>query len=234
MSTILEIGALEVELLRKDIKHVHLSVYPPEGRVRVAAPRIMSEETVRVYVLSKLNWIRKQQQKFSEQEREPQREYIERESHEVWGCRLLLSVREADRAPAIELTPTRLIMHVRPRTDRSQREALLEEWYRNEVRRAAMPLIANWARVLDVAMPALHMQRMKTKWGSCNTVKWALRLNTELGKKPRPCLEYIVLHEMLHLIEPTHSRRFTTLLDTYMPQWREVRAHLNRLPVRYE
>lgn len=234
MVTKLKLGEIEVDVVLKDIKNVHLSVYPPNGRVRISAPSRMNLETIRVFAISKLGWIKKQRQKLQEQERETQREYIDRESHFVWGRRYLLKVIEVESMPFVELKPNQMILRVRPGLDESRRQAVVEEWYRRQLKDAAMPLIEEWEPKLGVNVEKLFVQRMKTKWGSCNTRKSTIRLNTELAKKPPECLEYLVVHEMVHLLEPTHNARFKELMDRFIPNWRFLRQQLNRLPVNHE
>jgi len=229
-----QLGDIDVDVVRKDIKNVHLSVHPPTGKIRIAAPSRMSLDTIRVFAISKLGWIRQQQRKLQEQERETPREYLDRESHYVWGRRYLLTVVEHDRPASVELGPRRLVLQVRPETDREKRQSILEEWYREQVRKAVPPLIAKWERLMQVKVHGFYVQRMKTKWGSCNAEAGTIRLNTDLAKKPSPCLEYIVVHEMVHLLEPTHNARFLALMDHFMPRWHHRREALNRLPVRHE
>jgi len=234
MQTQVQLGDIAVDVLRKDIKNVHLSVHPPTGRVRIAAPARMSLDTIRVFAISKLPWIRQQQTKMQEQERETPREYLDRESHYVWGRRYLLAVTESDRPPSIEVSHNRILLRVRPGTDRSKREALVEQWYRENVKSAAPALAAKWERLMGVKVRRVFVQRMKTKWGSCNPRARTIRLNTDLAKKPRECLEYIIVHEMAHLIEPTHNARFMVLMGQFLPKWQFYREALNRLPVRHE
>ena len=230
----LQLGDIVAEVEFKDIKNVHLSVNPPSGRVHISAPTRMSLDIVRVFAISKLSWIRQQQKSLRQQARETPREYLPKESHYVWGKRYLLRVREHDAPPFVELTPRRLSLQVRTNTNREKRAKIVEKWYRHQVRNAAQPLIAKWERKLGVKVERLYVQRMKTRWGSCNSTAGTIRLNSELGKKPRECLEYIVVHEMVHLLEPTHNARFVALMDRYMPHWQFHRATLNRLPVRRE
>lgn len=218
----------------KDIQNVHLSVYPPTGRVRISAPSRMSLDTIRVFAISKLAWIKQQQKKLREQDRETPREYVDRESHYVWGKRYLLTVREEDRAPLVTLRHSRMVLRVRPGTDAERRREIVEEWYREQIRQAVPPLIATWASRLGVTVERFFVQRMKTRWGSCSPAKGHIRLNTELAKKPPECLEYIVVHELAHLLEPTHNAGFVGLMDRFMPQWRHYRGQLNQLPVHHE
>jgi predicted metal-dependent hydrolase len=230
----IHLGDIAVDVVLKDIKNVHLSVHPPTGRVRISAPKRMRVDTIRVFVISKIAWIRQQQRKLREQERETPREYVERESHYVWGKRHLLTVVESEGAPSIEIKHSRLFLRVAPRTAEERRQAFVEAWYREQLKQAVPPLVARWEQLLGVSVQRFFVQRMKTRWGSCNAKTSSIRLNTELAKKPRACLEYLVVHEMIHLLEPTHNARFVGLMDGAMPQWRIVRERLNRLPVRHE
>ena len=230
----IKLGDIAVDVVLKDIKNVHLSVYPPTGRVRISAPQRMNMETIRVFAISKLDWIKRQQKKLREQERETPREYLDRESHYVWGKRYLLTVSESDERPLIELTHSSMLLRVRPRTDEEKRQALVEAWYRERLKEAVPPLLARWQPLLGVTVKRFFVQRMKTKWGSCNHREFTIRLNTELAKKPAECLEYIVVHELVHLLEPTHDARFVALMDRFMPKWQFHRQVLNRLPVRRE
>lgn len=234
MVTQIQLGDITVDVVRKDIKNIHLSVYPPSGRVRISAPSRMNLDTIRVFAVSKLDWIKRQQQKLQEQERETPREYLNRESHYVWGKRYLLQVMEDNKAPSVELRHSRMLLQVRPETDEWKKQAIVEEWYRNQVKQALPTIVAKWEPLLGVKVERFFVQRMKTKWGSCNPKKGHIRLNTDLAKKPRECLEYIVVHEMVHLLEPTHNYRFRALMDQFLPKWQYYREELNRLPVRHE
>lgn len=234
MSTTLKLGRITVDVLKKDIKNVHLSVYPPTGQVRISAPLRMNIGTIRVFAVSKLGWIKEQQKRLIGQERETQREYIERESHYAWGKRYLLNVVEKDGAPHIILRHNKMILEVRPATSAARRQAILDEWYRIQLKAAVHPLIAKWETAVGVKVDRVFVQHMKTKWGSCSRRSASIRVNTELAKKPLECLEYIVVHEMAHLVEPTHNHHFVGLMDNLMPNWRIYRQVLNRLPVRQE
>lgn len=234
MQSELTLGDLTVAVVRKDIKNVHLSVHPPTGRVTIAAPLRMEMDVLRVFAISKLPWIRRQQQKLLEQERETPREYLDRESHFVWGQRYLLQVIDAGGSPAVELSHRKLILRRRPGWDQARMERHLDAWYRTQLRLAVPPLIAKWERLMGVTVEHVFIQRMKTKWGSCNHRARTIRLNTDLAKKPRECLEYLVVHEMAHLLEPTHNARFVELMDRFLPKWQHRREVLNRLPVRQE
>lgn len=233
MATKLQIGDLAVEVTQKAIKNVHLSVHPPHGRVSIAAPLHLSVSAIRAFAIGKLSWIRQQQRKLQEQERESPREYLDRESHYVWGRRCLLKIVEHDASPAVEWRHHRLVLVVRPGMEEGRRGEVLEAWYRDQLREEAKPLVAEWGRRLGVRVERVFIQRMKTRWGSCNPASHAIRLNTDLAKKPRECLEYILVHELVHLLEPTHNSRFVALMDQFLPGWEHRRDQLNRLPVRH-
>lgn len=234
MLTEIELGDIKADIVFKDIKNVHLSVHPPNGRVRISAPLRMNPETVRVFAISKLQWIRQQQRKIQNQERETPREYLDRESHYFLGRRYLLKIIEENSRPEVELKHGKMILRVRPGTDEGRRQVIMEEWYRAQLKQAVAPLIIKWEPLMDVKVERLFVRRMKTKWGSCNPRSRNIRLNTDLVKKPHECLEYIVVHEMAHLVEPTHNARFVSLMDGFMPRWQFYREELNRLPVRHE
>jgi predicted metal-dependent hydrolase len=231
MAETIHIGEITIALTRKDVKHVHLSVHPPSGRVTLVAPKGTRLEVARAYAVSKLGWIRDQQAKLRGQARETPRQFVERESHYLWGRRYLLSVREEEAKPAIRLGHRNITLTVRPGSGRAKREAVVHEWHKSLLHEAVPKLIRRWESKLGIEVAAYFLQRMKTKWGSCNPMAGHIRLNTELVKKPADLLEYVVVHEMLHLIEPTHSERFVTLLRRYYPAWREARAELNELPL---
>ncbi|MFT4178874.1 MAG: SprT family zinc-dependent metalloprotease [Thermomonas sp.] len=230
----LTLGELQADVIRKDIKHVHLSVYPPDGHVRISAPMGMALDTIRVYAITKLDWIKSQQRKLRAQERETIREYLNRESHYLWGRRYLLKIVEADAVPSVKLRHNSIELHVRPGSDVERKHILLESWYREKLRAEIPALLAKWQPILGVKPARVLVQRMKTKWGSCNPDSGNVRLNTDLARKPPACLEYIFVHELAHLLEPSHNARFQSLMDQVMPHWRQIRHELNQLPVRHE
>jgi len=230
----LQLGDVVLDVHRKEIKNVHLSVHPPSGHVTVAAPSHMTLDKLRIYAISKLDWIREQQRKIRAQDRETPREYRELESHYLWGKRYLLSVVEKNGSPTVELSHSKMVLEVRPGADATKRQEVLDRWYREQLKAEMPRLIERWEPKLNVKVRAFYVQRMKTKWGSCTPHRGTIRLNTELAKKPKRCLEYLVVHEMVHLIEPTHNERFVALMDHHLPNWRETRNVLNDLPVRHE
>ncbi len=227
----IDVGGITVDVVFKNIKNVHLSVHPPTGRVRISAPARMKLDTLRVYAISKINWIKKHQKRFQQQERETRREYLDRESHYVWGKRYLLKVKEENRTPSVELKHNEMILTVRPGAVMAKREAVVTAWYRDQIRDAVPLLIEKWEPLLDVKVNHIIIRRMRTRWGSCTSGRRTIRLNTELAKKPRECLEYVLVHELVHLLEPTHNANFKSLMDKFMPQWRHFRDELNRAPL---
>ena len=234
MVTELKLGDVSVDVVRKHIKNLHLSVHPPTGRVTIAAPARMSHDAIRVFAISKLGWIRRQRAKLSAQIREPMREYVERESHYLWGSRYLLTVQERDESPSVTRRYKRLILTVRPGTDAQSRGEIVARWYREEIRAALPALLEKWQPALNVQCQRVFIQKMKTQWGSCNAVTGNIRLNTELAKKPPECLEYVLVHELAHLREPNHGERFVAVLDAQLSGWREARALLNAAPLAHE
>ena len=234
MRTQVQLGGLSVDVVRKNIKNVHLSVHPPTGRVTIAAPSRLSLDTIRVFAIGKLGWIRKQQRKLLEQDRESPREYLDRESHYVWGRRYLLKVIEGEHKASVELDHSRLVLRARTGWGPAKKRELIDSWYREQLKAALPALLAKWEQLMGIKADRCFVQRMKTKWGSCNPPARTIRLNTDLAKKPRECLEYIVVHELAHLLEPTHSAQFVALMDRFLPKWHHHRAALNRLPVRHE
>ena len=234
MTSHIHLGDIEVNVVLKSIKNIHLSVYPPQGSVRIAAPLRMDLDTIRVFAISKLAWIKKQQEKLRGQARQSPREYLNRESHYVWGKRYLMKVVEHDASPFVELKHSALILNIRPGADDDKKQSVLDEWYRDQLKEEINLLIQKWAPHMGVEEPTFIARKMKTKWGSCTPSARSIRINLELAKKPPECLEYIVVHELTHLLEPTHNSRFIALMTKFMPKWRFYRDELNQLPVRHE
>ena len=234
MDEIIELGEILISVTRKDIKHVHLSVHPPEGRVTLVAPTSTRLEVARAYAISRLGWIREQQSKLEAQAREAPRQFVERESHYVWGRRYLMVVNHQDAKPSVVLDHKRITLTVRPGSDAYKRAEVMHEWQKRQLHAVVPVLIKKWERKLKVKVAGYYLQRMKTKWGSCNHQAGNIRLNTELVKKPKDLLEYVIVHEMVHLLEPTHNERFVSILGQHYPTWREARAELNELPLAAE
>jgi predicted metal-dependent hydrolase len=234
MTETIQLGDVAIVMTRKDIKHIHLSVHPPVGRVSLVVPTGTRSEVARAYAISKLGWIREQRTKLNGQARETPRRFIERESHHLWGRRYLLSVVEKDEKPSVRLSHRKITLGVRPGSSIARREEVMHEWHKTLLHGVVPELIRKWEAKLGVTVSRYFLQRMKTKWGSCNHRAENIRLNTELVKKPKDMLEYVVVHEMVHLIEPKHSERFLALMTKHYPTWREARAELNELPLTAE
>lgn len=231
MTDVIELGDITISVAFKAIKNVHLTVHPPDGQVSLVAPLGTRPEVARAYAITRLGWIRQQQTTLGAQARETPRQYVERESHYLWGRRHLLNVVEGEGRAFVTLDHKRITLHVRPGSDAAKRAEVLHEWHKRLLHDVVPGLIAKWQPRLGVQVSGYFLQRMKTQWGSCNHAAGNIRLNTELVKKPKDLLEYVVVHEMAHLLEPTHSERFAALLDLHYPTWREARAELNELPL---
>lgn len=227
----IQLGDIAIDVVLKDIKNVHLSVYPPDGHVRIAAPLRMNTDTIRIYALSKLDWIKKQQKKFRSQEREAPREFLPKEGHYFLGERYLLKVIEHDHPPAVQIKHKTIELYIRPNTDPSKRQVIMDEWYRAKLKEMLPPIIGRWEKKMGVKVDEFAIKKMKTKWGTCNIEARRIWLNLELAKKPLPCIEYIIVHEMVHLLERHHNERFTAYINHFLPEWKELRKELNRLPV---
>ena len=229
---LLEVSGIPVEIVRKNIKNLHLGVYPPNGRVRVAVPLRISDETVRLAVVSRLGWIRRKQTEFVKQDRQSKREMITGESHYFRGRRYRLDVVEYHGPATVQLKNNRTLkLLVRPDTIRDKREEILNRWYRRMMQKQVPSLIAKWQPQIGVVVAEWHIKKMKTLWGSCNIKAQRIWLNLELAKKSPSCIEYILVHEMIHLLERRHNEKFTELMDHYMPNWQLYRDELNRAPL---
>jgi predicted metal-dependent hydrolase len=234
MTETIHIAEIAICITRKDIRNVHLSVHPPDGRVTMAAPLATRLDVARAYAASRLGWIRRQQDQLRSQARETPRLFIERESHYVWGRRYLLTVEYRDTKPGVTMDHKHIFLTVRPGSDTAKRADVLHAWHKTLLHGAVPKLLATWEPRLGLSGTRYFLQRMKTRWGSCNHHSGHIRLNAELVKKPMRLLEYVVAHELAHLIEPTHNTRFTDLLDLHYPTWRDARAELNALPLTAE
>jgi predicted metal-dependent hydrolase len=234
MNKTIQIGDLSIRLTRKDIKNVHLSVHPPDGRVTLVAPTATRQDVARAYAISKLGWIREQQRQLRNQARETPRKFIERESHYLWGRRHLMTIIRKDAKPCVVVDHKRITLTVRPGSDAAKRAKVIHAWHKALLHEFVPIFIKKWEPRLKVQVAGYFLQRMKTKWGSCNQRAGHIRLNTELVKKPKDLLEYVIVHEMIHLLEPTHSDRFIAILEKHYPTWREARAELNELPLSAE
>jgi len=229
------VGGIDVEVVRKPIKNLHLGVYPPHGRVRVAAPVGVSDEAVRLAVVTRMGWIKRQQAKFTVQPRQSERSYVSGESHYFFGQRYRLNTIDGARAGRVCIRNSRTMdLYVRSGSDQATRERVFQDWYRRELRARVAPLTATWADAFGIDLPQWGIKRMKTKWGSCNIEAKRVWLNLELAKKPPQCLEYVIVHELAHFFERNHSDRFVSLLDQKLPRWRVIKDELNAAPLAQE
>nr|MBU1329005.1 M48 family metallopeptidase [Candidatus Omnitrophota bacterium] len=229
------VNGITVEVVRKTIKNLHLGVYPPHGRVRVAAPLAVSDDAVKLAVISRLGWIKRQRAKFDAQPRQSQREMVNGESHYFLGRRYRLNVIEHNGAGKVVLRNKAAIdIYVRPGSDAEMREKVFQRWYRKQLKALVPPLLEKWQQSLDVQIADWGIKKMKTKWGGCNVEARRIWLNLELAKKPVQCLEYILVHELVHLLERHHNDRFAAYMEKFMPQWRFLRETLNKGPLRHE
>lgn len=227
----INVGDIFINVIHKDIKNVHLSVHPPQGRVTISAPLQMDLETIRLFSISKLGWIRKQQAKLKNQKRETAREYITRESHYYLGQRYLLKIAEQNTAPKVVLKHNTIELYIRKGTSIIQRRKILQSWYRQQLRTLVPQYVAKLEKKMNVKVTEVRIRIMKTKWGTCNPKAKRIWLNTELAKKPIESIEYILIHEMVHLLERNHNGKFTAYMDKFSPKWKHLREELNRSPL---
>lgn len=234
MTETITLGGIKIAVTRKNVRNVHLSVHPPDGRVTLTAPRGTRLDVAHAYAASRIGWIRRQQAQLRGQARETPRQYITRESHYLWGRRYLLAVAEADAKPSVKLSHRTITLTVRPGSDTDRRREVMQEWHRSVLHSVVPALIRKWETKLGVASAGYFVQRMKTRWGSCNHTSRTIRLNTELVRKPKDLLEYVIAHELAHLRAPNHREEFQSILDASFPGWRNARAELNELPLAAE
>lgn len=227
----INLGNISVDIVLKDIKNLHLSVQPPFGKVRIAAPNRMEIETIRMFAISKLGWIKKHQTKMLKQERESLKDYKTRESHYFLGKRYLLKVVEVKHKPSVLLNHNNIVLNIRPNASKEQRQILLQEWYRTKLRETSLKMIRKWEKKMNVTVGDVRVRKMKTRWGSCNQKSKKIHLNLELAKKPLQCLEYIIVHEMVHIIERKHGERFLAYMNKFLPSWKAHKEELSRLPI---
>ena len=231
----LQVRNIEALIVRKPIKNLHLAVLPPAGKVRVSAPLAMKDDAIRTLLATRLGWIKRQQEKFRTQERQTPRGYVSGESHYFWGKRYRMEVIYDDKPAYVSLKgKNKIILSVRPNSNCTKREQVMSDCYRKELRAVARGLIERWQKVMGVHIKGWGIKRMKTKWGTCNQKAGRIWLNLELAKKPEQCLEYIIVHELTHLLEKNHNDRFKAYLDSYMPKWRQYKEELNRAVLSHE
>jgi predicted metal-dependent hydrolase len=217
---------IKVDVRFKKIKHVYLRVKSPDGKVLVSAPKHLKTGDVRDFVIARLGWIRKQADSIQARENTASCEFLEGETHYVWGKQYFLTLREKEQAPSVMLEHENMVLTIRSGADQDKRRAVVEKWHRDQVGKAAPDLIRKWEKIMGVEVEKLFVRRMKTRWGSCNIRKRTIRLNTSLATKPMECLEYIVVHELAHLLEPSHNGRFKGLMDKFFPAWPHYRRML--------
>ncbi|OFX75327.1 MAG: metal-dependent hydrolase [Bacteroidetes bacterium GWE2_29_8] len=228
----IDIGNIAVEVTKKDIKNIHLTVYPPNGIVRLSAPKQINDETIRLYIISKIPWIRKQQRKYKKQDRQSQREYKQRESHYFLGKRYLIRIFEHNATPQIIIkNKTYIDLCIRPGTTVEQRHIIMNEWYRKKLKEMIPELINKWQKIIGVEVNDWGVKLMKTKWGTCNIQSKRIWINLELAKKPLYCIEYIIVHELIHLKERLHNENYFAYINKFMPQWKLYQEELNNLPI---
>jgi predicted metal-dependent hydrolase len=233
--TKIKVSDLAVEVVRKPIKNLHLGVYPPAGRVRVAVPLSIKNEAVRLAVIGKLGWIKRQRAKFEAQPRQSRREMVNGESHYYFGRRYRLRVVDsASGAKIVVRNASILELQVRPGTTAGQRERVLQDWYREQLKRKIPTILEKWQAVVGVEVAEWGIKKMKTKWGSCNARDGRIWLNLELAKKPVKCLEYIIVHELVHLLERRHNERFLELMNKFMLRWKTYKAELAQMPLGHD
>ncbi len=235
INSYLQLGSVEALVVRKPIKNLHLSVLPPNGWVRITAPQEMKDDAVRTLIALRLPWIKKQQSKFTGQERQTKRDYVTGESHYFFGKRYRLEVVYVDVVPAVKLKgKSKVILQVRPKSPANKRREVMMDWYRKELHIVINDLIDKWQKKMGVQVKFWSIKQMKTRWGTCNSKRARVLINLELAKKPTACVEYVVVHELLHLIEKKHNDKFVSLMTKYIPKWRGIKEDLNRFMLSYE
>ena len=231
MEDLIKFGDIEIYYEEKEIKNIHLSVHPPKGKVTLVVPKETRLEVAKAYAISKLSWIRNQKKLFLEQPRETSLKFEDHESHFLWGRRYLLIVNYSDKKSFVKLHGEKIILTVKSKSSKKTKEKIIQEWYRSKLHEKIPFLIIKWQEKMGVKVNNYYLQKMKTRWGSCNPISKNIRLNTELAKKPRNMLEYVLVHELAHLLEPTHNENFINILNKFYPSWREARKELNELPI---
>lgn len=227
----IKVGSIEIEVDRKDIKNLHLAVYPPNGRVRIATPLKINDESVRLFAISKLAWIKKHQAHFIAKNRQTEKEFISGESHYFQGKSYILNIIEHNKSPKILIRNNQYLeLYIKKGTSKQQREKVIKEWYRQALKNDIPALITKWQFIIGVSVADWGVKSMRTKWGTCNIQAKRIWLNLELAKKPQHCLEYVIVHEMVHLLERNHNKRFKAYMEKFMPQWRLYKDELNCAP----
>jgi len=233
--SLLQVGGVEAIVLYKPVKNLHLNILPPTGRVRVTAPQNMNDDAIRTFLATRISWIKKMQSKFVRQERQTPREYASGESHYLFGSRYRLEIIEHDSRPKIEIKgKNKIVFYVKPETKTLKREKIMQEWYRDKLREYLDKTLPKWEKKIGTKAKFWGIRRMKTRWGTCNHKDKNVWFNLELAKIPEHCINYVIAHELIHLVEEKHSSRFTKLMDTYLPKWKNTKEELNQLILAHE
>jgi predicted metal-dependent hydrolase len=222
----LNVAGIPIEVCKKNIKNMHLYVKPPDGHVTVSAPLSISDVAIERFVRTRTSWIKKQVAKFDNQPRQSEREYVSGETLYVWGKQYYLQT-EYGGKNALVLSGEKAILTVRKESIPEQRDNFVREWYRELLKAEIARLLPKWEKTTALKVSGWQTKYMTTRWGTCNTATGKIWLNLQLAKKTPDCLEYVILHELVHLVEKTHNEKFVALMDRYMPMWREVKATLN-------
>ncbi len=223
----INLGDINIDVILKNIKNMHLTILPPLGKVRISAPKKMKLENIKMFALTKLGWIKKQQVKMLSQKREAKKDYVNNEEHYFLGEKYLLEVVQTSKKPSVEVIDRQIILNVKANFTQLQIKNLLQKWYRSELTKISWQLIAKWEKTMNLQIAELQIRQMKTRWGSCHIRKKKITLNLELAKKPLHCLEYVVVHEMVHLFEKKHNDRFKNYMTHYLPNWKVCKKQLN-------
>lgn len=229
----LTINDIEVEIQKKNIKNLHLSVLPPKGKVRVSAPNSMNDDAIRIFIITKIGWIKKQQEKYKNQLRQCEREYVSGESVYLWGKRYRFDVVYSNVCNNVKIKGNKLIFQVREVSTTEQRENVLNDWYRKNIKEEIPQLLEKWQKIIGVTASDWGVKNMKTRWGTCNIEDKRIWLNLQLVKKPFECLEYVMVHELVHLLEKNHNKIFISYMDEFLPNWRKIKEELNSLILDY-
>ncbi|MCD5413456.1 MAG: M48 family metallopeptidase [Clostridiales bacterium] len=227
------VGGMGIQVIKKNIKNMHLSVLPPNGIVRVSVPLSVDDDAIRLFIVSKIGWIKKQKERFKNQARQSERRFIDGESVYVWGNRYRLVIKHGSKKNRVEIKGDRLYLYVREKSTVKQREAALNKWYRELLKKEITKFVEIWQRRIGIKVDSCRVKNMKTRWGTCNTVDKRIWINLQLAKKPLSCLEYIVLHELTHLLEESHNEVFVAYMDKFMPDWRMRKSILNEYILDY-
>ncbi len=234
MATRFKISNLQIETIRKDIKNIHLGVYPPDGRIRVSVPLATNDETLRIFLITKATWLKKQKERFSKQERQTKREYVSGESHYIFGKKYQLTVQKNEEKPEIKITKkTSIKLTTKPKTTIYQKQKIFEKFYRDELEKIIPKLLKKWEKKVGVKVKEVKIKKMKTKWGTCNIKDKRIWLNLELAKQPLYCIDYVFVHELVHLKERKHNERFLSILEHAYPKWRQSKEELNQRILSY-